>query len=81
MSFDSIHLCPTRYFNVVAPGDTVHVIGEFDSQGKCDVDHEKNFVIVHPDILVSGTRVLPITHSFLLSVLNFNVCACAQYVI
>lgn len=53
---------PTRYFSVVAPGDTVHVIGEFDSQGKCDVNREKNFLIVHPDILVSGTRVLPIIH-------------------
>ncbi|XP_057807552.1 DNA replication ATP-dependent helicase/nuclease JHS1 isoform X2 [Salvia miltiorrhiza] len=45
------------YFSVVAPGDTVNVIGEFDSKGKCDVNREKNFFIVHPDILVSGTRV------------------------
>ncbi|GFP90454.1 DNA replication ATP-dependent helicase/nuclease dna2 [Phtheirospermum japonicum] len=44
-------------FSVVAPGDTVHVIGEFDAQGKCDVNREKNFLIVHPDIFVSGTRV------------------------
>ncbi|KAL6559283.1 hypothetical protein OROGR_004400 [Orobanche gracilis] len=45
------------YFSVVAPGDTVHVIGEFDALGKCDVNREKNFLVVHPDILVSGTRV------------------------
>ncbi|KAL6573187.1 hypothetical protein OROMI_012803 [Orobanche minor] len=45
------------YFSVVAPGDIVHVIGEFDALGKCDVNREKNFLIVHPDILVSGTRV------------------------
>ncbi|KAL6565019.1 hypothetical protein OROMI_016469 [Orobanche minor] len=45
------------YFSVVAPGDTVHVICEFDALGKCDVNHEKNFLIFHPYILVSGTRV------------------------
>ncbi|XP_031092095.1 DNA replication ATP-dependent helicase/nuclease JHS1 isoform X1 [Ipomoea triloba] len=44
-------------YSVVAPGDTVHVIGEFDDKGTCDVNHEKNFLIVHPDILASGTRV------------------------
>ena len=33
------------------------MIGEFDDQGKCDVDHDNNFIIVHPDVLVSGTRV------------------------
>ncbi|KAL1535834.1 DNA helicase [Salvia divinorum] len=53
----SLQLWDEWYFSVVAPGDTVHVIGEFDSQGKCDVNREKNFFIVHPDILVSGTRV------------------------
>lgn len=70
-----------RYFSVVSPGDTVHVIGEFDSQGKCDVNREKNFFIVHPDILVSGTRVLLFTHSFLISILSFNLCACVKFVI
>ncbi|CAH9097877.1 unnamed protein product [Cuscuta epithymum] len=45
------------FYTVVAPGDTVHVIGEFDGHGACDVNHEKNFLIVHPDILASGTRV------------------------
>lgn len=59
------HFYPARYFSVVAPGDTVHVIGEFDDEGKCDVNRDKNFLIVHPDILVSGTRVLPITPSLL----------------
>ncbi|XP_060219092.1 DNA replication ATP-dependent helicase/nuclease JHS1 [Lycium barbarum] len=44
-------------YSVVAPGDTIHVIGEFDSEGKCEINREKNFLIVHPDILVSGTRV------------------------
>ncbi|KAI3444863.1 hypothetical protein Pfo_001528 [Paulownia fortunei] len=53
----ALQLWDEWYFSVVAPGDTVHVIGEFDAQGKCDVNREKNFLIVHPDILVSGTRV------------------------
>ncbi|PHU30986.1 hypothetical protein BC332_03079 [Capsicum chinense] len=44
-------------YSVVAPGDTIHVIGEFDSEGKCEINRRKNFLIVHPDILVSGTRV------------------------
>lgn len=30
------------------------------------MNREKNFLIVHPDILVSGTRVLPIIHSLYL---------------
>lgn len=47
-----------RFYSVIAPGDTVNVVGEFDEQGKCDVDHDNNLVIVHPDILVSGTRVM-----------------------
>ncbi|XP_052211363.1 DNA replication ATP-dependent helicase/nuclease JHS1 isoform X2 [Diospyros lotus] len=53
----AVHLWDEWLYTVVAPGDTVHVIGEFDDQRKCDVNHEKNFLIVHPDILVSGTRV------------------------
>lgn len=44
-------------YSVVAPGDTVHVIGEFDSEGKCVINRRENFLVVHPDILVSGTRV------------------------
>lgn len=35
----------------------MNIIGQFDEQGSCDVDHDNNFLIVHPDILVSGTRV------------------------
>lgn len=36
----------------------MNVIGEFDDQGRCHIDHDNNFVILHPDILVSGTRVM-----------------------
>ncbi|KAL0429394.1 UNVERIFIED_CONTAM: DNA replication ATP-dependent helicase/nuclease JHS1 [Sesamum radiatum] len=53
----TLQLWDEWYFTVVAPGDTVHVIGEFDDWGKCDVNRDQNFLIVHPDILVSGTRV------------------------
>ncbi|KAL2536685.1 DNA replication helicase [Forsythia ovata] len=53
----AVQLWDEWFFSVVAPGDTVHVIGEFDVHGKCDVNREKSFLIVHPDILVSGTRV------------------------
>ena len=47
-----------RFYSVIAPGDTVNVIGEFDVKGKCYVDRHHNFLIVHPDVLVSGTRVM-----------------------
>ncbi|OMO90149.1 hypothetical protein COLO4_19317 [Corchorus olitorius] len=53
----AVYLWEEWSYSVIAPGDTVNVIGEFDDEGKCNVDHENNFLIVHPDILVSGTRV------------------------
>ncbi|XP_022897892.1 DNA replication ATP-dependent helicase/nuclease DNA2 isoform X3 [Olea europaea var. sylvestris] len=53
----AVQLWDEWFLSVVAPGDTVHVIGEFDGHGKCDVNRENNFLIVHPNILVSGTRV------------------------
>ncbi|KAF5744240.1 DNA replication ATP-dependent helicase/nuclease DNA2 isoform X3 [Tripterygium wilfordii] len=53
----SVYLWEDWYYSIIAPGDTVNVIGEFDEKGKCDVDRENNLIIVHPDILVSGTRV------------------------
>ncbi|KAJ8756155.1 hypothetical protein K2173_024702 [Erythroxylum novogranatense] len=46
------------FYSIIAPGDTVNVIGEFDEQGKCDVNSKMNLLIVQPDILVSGTRVV-----------------------
>ncbi|KAK9065396.1 hypothetical protein SSX86_016779 [Deinandra increscens subsp. villosa] len=52
----SVYLSDDWFYSVIAPGDTVHVIGEFN-EGICEVNRDKNFVIVHPDILVSGTRV------------------------
>nr|GEY09077.1 DNA replication ATP-dependent helicase/nuclease DNA2 [Tanacetum cinerariifolium] len=53
----SVYLSDEWYHSVISPGDTVHVIGEFNEEGKCDVNRDSNFLIVHPDILVSGTRV------------------------
>lgn len=53
----AVYLWEDWFHSVIAPGDTVNVIGEFDEQGKCDVGRENNLLIVHPDILVSGTRV------------------------
>ncbi|KAL4378954.1 hypothetical protein GQ457_02G021680 [Hibiscus cannabinus] len=53
----AVYLWEEWFYSVIAPGDTVNVIGEFDEEGKCNVDHENNFIIIHPDILVSGTRV------------------------
>ncbi|XP_027350618.1 DNA replication ATP-dependent helicase/nuclease DNA2 [Abrus precatorius] len=44
-------------YSVIAPGDTVNIIGQFGEGGHCDVDHDNNFLIVHPDILLPGTRV------------------------
>ncbi|KAL1802450.1 hypothetical protein ACET3Z_031097 [Daucus carota] len=53
----AVHLYDEWFCSVIEPGDTVQVIGEFDEQGKCDVNRDKNFLIVHADILMSGTRV------------------------
>ncbi|KAJ6874165.1 DNA replication ATP-dependent helicase/nuclease JHS1 [Populus alba x Populus x berolinensis] len=53
----TVYLQEEWFYSVIAPGDTVNVIGEFDDQGKCDVDRDNNLLIVHPEILVSGTRV------------------------
>ncbi|KAK4847699.1 hypothetical protein QYF36_004865 [Acer negundo] len=53
----AVYLWEEWFYTVIAPGDTVNVVGEFDDQGKCNVDHDNNLLVVHPDILVSGTRV------------------------
>lgn len=67
-----------RFYSVIAPGDTVNVIGEFDDQGNCEVDHDNNLLIVHPDILVSGTRVIQLLLTkMMLSV--FHNCECAGH--
>ncbi|XP_050237570.1 DNA replication ATP-dependent helicase/nuclease JHS1 isoform X2 [Mercurialis annua] len=53
----SVYLREEWYYSAISPGDTINVIGKFDDQGKLEVDHDNNLLIVHPDILISGTRV------------------------
>lgn len=35
----------------------VHVIGDFDSNGRCIIDNNQNILILHPDQLISATVV------------------------
>ncbi|XP_010275324.1 PREDICTED: DNA replication ATP-dependent helicase/nuclease DNA2 [Nelumbo nucifera] len=53
----ALHLHDEWFYSIIGPGDTINLIGEFDNEGDYVVDHENNLIIVHPDILVSGTRV------------------------
>ncbi|KAJ3416935.1 Tripartite DNA replication factor [Chytridiales sp. JEL 0842] len=42
----------------VSVGDYVHIIGSVDLKSKsCIIDNAQNFLIVHPDILISATSV------------------------
>ncbi|XP_066344355.1 DNA replication ATP-dependent helicase/nuclease JHS1-like [Miscanthus floridulus] len=66
----AVHLCDEWFHSIVGPGDTVNVIGEFSNQGKCIVDHDNNLVIVHPELLISGTRVASSFHCPRRSVLD-----------
>ena len=66
-----------RVYSVIEPGDTIRVIGEFDLEHSCNVNREKNLVIVHPNLLLSGTRV-----SFaLLSLFVFNMLLVDQWLV
>ncbi|EOA38778.1 hypothetical protein CARUB_v10011024mg [Capsella rubella] len=53
----ALYLWDEWSYSTLSPGDSINVIGEFDGDGKCDVDHQNNFLIVHPDTLIAGTRV------------------------
>ncbi|KAK8916042.1 hypothetical protein KSP39_PZI022673 [Platanthera zijinensis] len=53
----ALYLCDEWFYSIIGPGDTVHVVGKFDEDGKCVVSHNENLVVIFPDILVSGTRV------------------------
>lgn len=76
LPFNSIFL---RFYSVIAPGDTVNVIGEFDDKGQCHVDHHHNFIIVHPDVLVAGTRVLLPACSNILDMYFVSIVALFSY--
>ncbi|GJN26596.1 hypothetical protein PR202_gb14540 [Eleusine coracana subsp. coracana] len=66
----AVHLCDEWFHSIVGPGDTVSVIGEFSDQGKCIVDHDSNLVVIHPELLISGTRVASSFHCPRRSVLD-----------
>ncbi|XP_052154106.1 DNA replication ATP-dependent helicase/nuclease JHS1 isoform X3 [Oryza glaberrima] len=66
----AVHLCDEWFHSLISPGDTVSVIGEFTDQGICIIDHDKNLVIVHPELLISGTRVASSFHCPRRSVLD-----------
>ncbi|XP_057549836.1 DNA replication ATP-dependent helicase/nuclease JHS1 [Amaranthus tricolor] len=53
----SVHLWDEWFYSVIEPGDTIRVIGEFDKKGNCDVNHDNNLLIIHPNLLLSGTRI------------------------
>ncbi|KAF0892190.1 hypothetical protein E2562_014783, partial [Oryza meyeriana var. granulata] len=66
----AVHLCDEWFHSLIGPGDTVSVIGEFNDHGICIVDHDENLVIVHPELLISGTRVASSFHCPRRSVLD-----------
>jgi len=51
-----------RYDTAISPGDVVNVVGTFDTDGICHVTNESNFIVVHPDHLLSGTSVVSSVH-------------------
>lgn len=74
-----------RFYSLIGPGDTISVVGDFDEMGRCIVDHAENLIIVYPDILLSGTRVIilfcGLCYSITLTidfdtVLAFFICCC-----
>ncbi|KAJ1272512.1 hypothetical protein BS78_06G207100 [Paspalum vaginatum] len=66
----AVHLYDEWFHSTVGPGDTVNVIGEFSDQEKCIVDHNNNLIIIHPELLISGTRVASSFHCPRRSVLD-----------
>ncbi|KAG8082955.1 hypothetical protein GUJ93_ZPchr0014g47069 [Zizania palustris] len=66
----AVHLHDEWFHSLIGLGDTVSVIGEFTDQGICIVDHANNLVIVHPELLISGTRVASSFHCPRRSVLD-----------
>eukprot|EP00736_Rhodelphis_marinus_P010559 Rmarinus@m.29999 len=45
------------YSSEVSPGDYVNVFSDTWSNGECIVDDNKGLIVIHPDCLVSGTRI------------------------
>ena len=42
----------------MSEGDVVHIVGDFDPAGRVTLSDSKNLLIVHPDLLISGTSVV-----------------------
>uniref|UniRef100_A0A803M4H9 DNA replication ATP-dependent helicase/nuclease n=1 Tax=Chenopodium quinoa TaxID=63459 RepID=A0A803M4H9_CHEQI len=52
-----VNLWDDWFYSVIEPGDSIRVVGEFDNQGNCNVNHDNNLLVIHPNLLLSGTRV------------------------
>ncbi|KAM7223995.1 hypothetical protein V8F06_000468 [Rhypophila decipiens] len=52
-----IHLRDDWYDTQASVGAYVHVIGTFESLGRCVIDNQKNMIILHPDQLISATVI------------------------
>uniref|UniRef100_A0A803LIK9 DNA replication ATP-dependent helicase/nuclease n=1 Tax=Chenopodium quinoa TaxID=63459 RepID=A0A803LIK9_CHEQI len=52
-----VNLWDDWFYSVIEPGDSIRVIGEFDNQGNCNINHDKNLLVIQPNLLLSGTRV------------------------
>lgn len=59
--------------------DYVNLLGEFDDSRTCDVDFEKNFIILHPDTLISSTHVADGINCLRKAVLEDRVKAANDY--
>jgi DNA replication ATP-dependent helicase Dna2 len=53
----TIHLRGDWYDTQASPKAYVHIIGNFESSGRCVIDNNHNMIILHPDQLVSSTVV------------------------
>ena len=42
----------------VKKGDIVNITGTFDEEGVCAVTDESNILVVHPDLLITGTAIV-----------------------
>ena len=57
LTHSSLLIIFSRFYSNIRPGDTINVIGQFDEHGRCTINRNHNLLIVHPHILLSGTRV------------------------
>ncbi|EGO54066.1 hypothetical protein NEUTE1DRAFT_131702 [Neurospora tetrasperma FGSC 2508] len=56
-SVRTIHLRGDWFDTPASVSAYVHIIGQFEDQGKCVVDNNQNMLILHPDQLISSTVV------------------------